>query len=734
MGKKEFESKRKNQLLDLLNRIEHANSIIDSIAEQIASELEGSEFPSENTGEFAFLIQNLLDVLSTHINMSYLPKINRLSEKIQNRKKAKDNISILSEWDEERRKIKKRIIEVTLIGANLTQLIKFVFGSRIDNNPWGLVKSVNVMSRNLFPKARALVRPRWQYDYSYYAIYHQLIKIALVSTKHDSSLRNAIINLIKEAPHFFALAYPPTTATNILQISIWAHELSHSIDLIHGLKRLEFDTADIKLLYRDLITDQVFASRQIARKYQVPLAPEALDAFRKRIQSPDADVEIVEESAKIIQAWAQEIFADIFSVRLFGPAALLSAIEFMLPLSNGLDEVRDQMHPPLRYRLEILLNEYEEWLIRNPNWNEIGKDKEKGNLLEILARKIDCYHRLLESESELIISPNIPTEHQVILRILYPDIGDYLNDLIIDLKNEINLIEEEFGNCLLSNSDIDLVVKGVNDLSHILPPEYILSDKPQEIPPFDNKVLGISCNVGWLYWLSIQHKESQDDISQYLEGLGKYSWINKLLLKGIENFEIKKWFIERQGFGKFTTKSADTLLKQNINEDPVLHQGGALNGIGLRSLLEDNLEIRPTFGEDSQIGSCSIDLRLGNEFIYTKFPGTPKLDPVDIDFGMLANKYERRIFIPYGKPFVIHPGQFVIGGTIEYLKMPNNIMGLIVDRASWRRLGLFVGTPQKIIPGHTGCITLEISNLGSSPIFLYPSTRICQILFFTTTF
>lgn len=88
---------------------------------------------------------------------------------------------------------------------------------------------------------------------------------------------------------------------------------------------------------------------------------------------------------------------------------------------------------------------------------------------------------------------------------------------------------------------------------------------------------------------------------------------------------------------------------------------------------------------------------------------------------------DRRFFVPLGDPFVLHPGQFVLGATLEFLVMPNDLIGQVLSRSSWGRLGLLVATAVAVQPGFRGVLTLELVNAGAVPITLRPGLRVAQL-------
>ena len=87
------------------------------------------------------------------------------------------------------------------------------------------------------------------------------------------------------------------------------------------------------------------------------------------------------------------------------------------------------------------------------------------------------------------------------------------------------------------------------------------------------------------------------------------------------------------------------------------------------------------------------------------------------------------VFVPFGKQFVLHPDQFVLGSTLEYLGLPSDMQGSVEGRSSWGRLGLIIATATGVNPGYRGVVTLELRNIGEVPIQLWPGWGIAQIFF-----
>ena len=120
---------------------------------------------------------------------------------------------------------------------------------------------------------------------------------------------------------------------------------------------------------------------------------------------------------------------------------------------------------------------------------------------------------------------------------------------------------------------------------------------------------------------------------------------------------------------------------------------------------------------------ASLDLHLSNEMCV---PDVQKVAFIDLDKPV---DLMRQLIID-GDGYVLHPGDFILGLTEEYVTLPDNIVGKIEGKSSLGRLGLMVHVTAGFIdPGFKGCITLEMKNLLQVPIVLRPGKKICQIAF-----
>ncbi len=122
----------------------------------------------------------------------------------------------------------------------------------------------------------------------------------------------------------------------------------------------------------------------------------------------------------------------------------------------------------------------------------------------------------------------------------------------------------------------------------------------------------------------------------------------------------------------------------------------------------------------------SMDVRLDRFFRLFDNHKYPFIDPREEQ-----DELTRFVEVASDEPFILHPGEFVLGSTFEYVKLPNDIAARLEGKSSLGRLGLLThSTAGFVDPGFQGHVTLELSNVATLPIKLWPGMKIGQLCFF----
>ena len=145
----------------------------------------------------------------------------------------------------------------------------------------------------------------------------------------------------------------------------------------------------------------------------------------------------------------------------------------------------------------------------------------------------------------------------------------------------------------------------------------------------------------------------------------------------------------------------------------------------------ERLVITPLLDMSRQVAKAAVDVRLGSEFLILRQTrlaglmvnvlganqslgrGEPEAGEGELELD--RDQSRRRIteeveetteetYVPLGSAFILHPGQFVLTATLEYVSMPRSLMAYVVGRSSWGRLGLNIATATMVAPGFKGAM------------------------------
>ena len=144
----------------------------------------------------------------------------------------------------------------------------------------------------------------------------------------------------------------------------------------------------------------------------------------------------------------------------------------------------------------------------------------------------------------------------------------------------------------------------------------------------------------------------------------------------------------------------------------------------IRRLVEDGrIKIDPW--DEALVQPASVDLRLGDSFrVFHNHRASA------IDLRDPPQHLTEEVKVTGDEPFVIHPGEFALGRTMEWVELPDDIVARIEGKSSLGRLGLIVhATAGFCDPGWKGTLTLELANLTRVPIRLYHGLAIAQLSF-----
>ncbi len=162
-----------------------------------------------------------------------------------------------------------------------------------------------------------------------------------------------------------------------------------------------------------------------------------------------------------------------------------------------------------------------------------------------------------------------------------------------------------------------------------------------------------------------------------------------------------------------------------------------LNTLDIAQRLFDETDLRkrifltpaPDRAEFEKHSGASIDLHLGRWFRTMRQSNVTVLK---VGKTQSYSGFSKEHFVPFGTEFILHPGKFALGMTLEWISFPGDLAGHITGKSSLGRRGLVIETAAGIHPGFAGCLTLELANVGEIPIALNPGMEFCQVFFHET--
>ena len=132
---------------------------------------------------------------------------------------------------------------------------------------------------------------------------------------------------------------------------------------------------------------------------------------------------------------------------------------------------------------------------------------------------------------------------------------------------------------------------------------------------------------------------------------------------------------------------------------------------------------------DGCIQPASVDVHLDKQILVFNNSRRPVID-IREDMSDLTEMVE----IENDRPFMLHPGEFVLGSTLERIELPDDLVARLEGKSSLGRLGLLIhSTAGYVDPGWKGHLTLELSNVSNLPITLYHKMKIGQISYLRLT-
>lgn len=478
---------------------------------------------------------------------------------------------------------------------------------------------------------------------------------------------------------FSILSFPAIYKDNLIAHSLLGHEIGHFIIWRNNLANEIDNVISLDKSIQKVIDSEI--DSQITKQGKNISGKERMNAI----------YEIEKEIRSNISYGAEELLCDLIGFRIMGPVLLFASTEFFL--SDTFSYQTFQKYPPIALRLQMLIDE-----IKKGGYIEKIDDSKYRVEVQNL---IDETYRYITPEDISEYSPRELLQYDTWKKMI-PGLQKIADKIIGEFK-DLEYSADRFGKDM---------VPLLHRLMRLIPPCEIEQGKAAHVISILNA--GMIFRLRWRKMLLDLPLEIKSKIESKLDAVVirsvQQSEIESELQKALNNEEMSAVEDEITRIG---SPSKEELVKR------------------LKDLEEAGLVVTPLVFPKDQIKQAAIDVRLGNEFIITKrirFDTLdPKKDPEELE--TIIKQYQEKIYVEFGQKIVLHPNQFVLGSTLEHIKLPADYLAYVVGRSSWGRLGLVIATATVINPKYSGAVTLELSNIGDSPITLYPGSRIAQLVF-----
>jgi dCTP deaminase len=384
------------------------------------------------------------------------------------------------------------------------------------------------------------------------------------------------------------------------------------------------------------------------------------------------------ELARRLACHIEEYLCDQIGRYLLGPAFDFALLKLFLTLPTAGES---ETHPPQDRRIKTSNDRFVEYL---------ASDHTCYPLIETMRTELSDLQRTPEestAEKFDLLAGNLADE-------LYAEVGPTISERF----------SAEFIHELWEAVSPELIA--------FRPPfETVSTNTPKIIPPTNALVGAVLFYFGKCYKDKSEYFLGNVDDANAKQNVIKSSLIDHL------RYAISLYgFVEycgRRGMQSFNPKELESTLWSWRTRKV----GGQPN----------SFVVVPSTDPIHQYGQNSVDIRLGCSFLVNVPSRFPHIDPKPGPDATPLKEYYQEIYVPVGETFVLHPHQFVLASILEYLSLPHDHYGLVVGRSTWGRLGLNIATATTVQAGYRGCLTLELRNLGESPLPLAVGVRIAQL-------
>lgn len=596
---------------------------------------------------------------------------------------------------------------------DLHSYVRYLRASSPRHTPPGIQFALAELTKHFFPARNGtplcLVRPQWSYNLGYLDLsttLEDMIQLHVLNptdqphTAEKRDLLPALWELQQQAktakdkaagesqpyPNQLAvLSFARLDTDDVLLYPMLAHELGHFIDYsfrpryLH-LKNELYEAAAITL---QSVQTALNLDQDSAEECYQQLLPHAYICLR-------------------------EIIADLLAARMMGFSFFVAQAEYLKRLSAWPGRtIEPSGYPGIKFRLSIVCDYLRS--LRPPyNIGDFLRQHEDNEHAAFLLSYLGGWMQELEDDTTLRAAKKEPANSPQL----------FLENAIRSALPAVYKIVDEVMRDRPCARLTDSFFSRIINLTHDLPPSCESEN--------DNSIAEIF-SAAWAYRLKYGEARQENEVEQARKGL-EYNKTCNLVLKAIELIPFAPTGVQPK-----TAVNGTTPQRQGVPPDVSERPHGVL---GKRCLLarmalpvSNKSSIKVVPFKEAALNPVSLDLRLGNWFSVAR-KARLSCFTIEADSPERTSMFVREsTFTPQNERFVIHPGDLVLGTTLEFLALPGNVMAYVEGKSKIGRKGLIIATASKIDPGFHGVLVLELVNAGTVPIEISPGCVIAQLVF-----
>jgi dCTP deaminase len=623
----------------------------------------------------------------------------------------------------------EKVRQLSRIIQQLYSYVRYLQASDPISSPPGIQYAISAIVDFHVPKALncaredvvALVRPQWEYNHKFVDLTRLLERIEVADLDENveafgdgetNDMRSFVQDLweargLKGKPpkHMAVLSFAGLNRDDVLFYPLLGHEIGHFIDLAFDGTLYDNPRLELQKLYP--------TNEEISACVRPHAEFEGLELFEKlRLR----EITRARQSAvSLIDQCLRELTADLLAVRMLGVSFFIALAEYfktIAPLDSSIVHFSTG-YPGSRFRLGIILEELtdpaagilvEDALLRSMG----GRPERAASLFAYLSG----WRKLLSEPSG---SPIPPADSKAALAELAAQRVRQALPALRGLVREVIPADR----APVPSEHLPMMV---DLLRARVPPFPAISGRGTAAGATSVSFADV-LTAGWIHELESSAEKNEGWASD------RYRDTCSLLFKALELNEAKAAIDSLAGdAGDPSDRPRESLW---IERDRAGVKSGPsiVRALGGQADIESRLLIVPYYG-DAPLQAASWDIHLGNWFKVAKRTGYVSVDlAVASERARAMQEGQEEVYVRFGEQFVLHPRDFALGVSLEYVALPGSLMAFVEGKSSLGRAGLIIATAAQVAPGFKGGIVLELFNAGTVPLVLRPGMRVAQLVF-----